>query len=129
MRAPVCDHVDVGCGGLQGELPLDRVEGRDGQHVRAYLVNNRDAQEDVRRPVHRLDHRRGDTSGYYQATEMSGPADTHLYSREIVMRRQILNVITEIKTVERTVANRDFTSFFDFETVIMMPGSGWRTRP
>lgn len=69
-----------------------------------------------------------DTTGYCLATGMSGPADAHLYTREIVTPPQAMVAIREMPRSERLSVSRDFASFFDFETAMMMPGSRWRTR-
>jgi len=69
-----------------------------------------------------------EAAGYCTATNVVGPADTHIYSRELHTPPQVVAMAMSMRTSTSMPVNREFLSFFDMEVSAMMPGSGWRTR-
>jgi hypothetical protein len=70
-----------------------------------------------------------DAVGYCEAMNITGPTDTHIYSRERAILPQVAAMASTMKTSTSTNVSRDFVSFFDMETSMMMPTARWRTRP
>ena len=70
-----------------------------------------------------------DSVGYCEATNTIGSTDAHIYMSEQLVLPQVASMARTMKGSVRTTANREFVSFFDMETSMMMPGSRWPTRP
>ena len=69
-----------------------------------------------------------DAVGYCMCMNISGPTDAHIYAGERIILPQVAAMSRNMKGCRRTDVNRDFVSFFDMETSMMLPGSGWRTQ-
>ena len=67
-----------------------------------------------------------DCKGYCMVTGISEPADTRLYTREQTTPPQVMHMCTSMSTARVTNLDRDYVSFFDAETSMLMPGYGWR---
>jgi hypothetical protein len=70
-----------------------------------------------------------DAVGYCTSMNITGPTDTHIYAGERILLPQVAAMSRGMKACRRTDVTRDFVSFFDMETSMMLPGTGWRTRP